>query len=345
MSRFIHQLKFETKHKIKHYNLSFDINTKSQEGISIKKDKNIILQLNKYLGNEHTLNLSPSGINTYLSCKLKFYFRYIAGLKEQENLLEEIDPPTFGNILHNTMEDLYSPFLGKTISIEDIKSITQESVEKAITHSLKKEFNITDEKTLSLNGKNIIIKNIIKKYILQILKIDSKYAPFEILGLEKELNTKINITLNKAPTQVNIFGKIDRIDKIDNNIRIIDYKTGQAKLILNGEIGKLFSDESKDRNNAIFQTFLYSKLFSDNYKPAESIIPGIYSMRNSHNKNFDYRLRLNKTILTDYNTVDIDFSNHLSNLLSQIFDPEIEFTQTKDIKTCEYCAYRSICNR
>nr|MDA3778655.1 PD-(D/E)XK nuclease family protein [Bacteroidales bacterium] len=140
MSRFIHQLKFETKHKIKHYNLSYDINTKPQEKIIISKNEEIKAKLNNYIGEKSIRSLSPSAINMYLTCKLKFYFRYIAGLKEQNNLLEEIDPPTFGNILHNTMEDLYTPFLNKIISKESIKSITPDTIENAINKALKKEF-------------------------------------------------------------------------------------------------------------------------------------------------------------------------------------------------------------
>ncbi len=345
MSRFIHQLKFETKHNIKHYNLSYDISSKPQEKISIHKNANIIAKLNNYLGEEPTRSLSPSAINMYLSCKLKFYFRYIAGLKEQENLLEEIDPLTFGNILHNTMEKLYTPFLGKTISTENIKSIKQNTIEESINEALKKEFNIKKEKKIILSGKNIIIRKILNNYVNQTLKIDSKYAPFEIIGLEDELETKITVEVNNTKININIKGKIDRIDKINNGIRIIDYKTGKAVQRLIGNIEKLFSEESKNRNNAIFQTLLYSKLYYNNFNPTESITPGIYSIRNSHDKNYDYHLQFNKKKVTNYKHIDDEFTAQLSKILAEIFDTQTNFAQTNDIKNCEYCDYKTICNR
>ncbi|MFC2119389.1 PD-(D/E)XK nuclease family protein, partial [Bacteroidota bacterium] len=127
ISRFVSQLKIETDFKIIENNIGFDLSINPPDEILIHKTQAVVQSLNQYYSDSGKQNyLSPSAINTYIDCSLKFYFRYIAGMKETEDITEEIDPMLFGNILHKTMEKLYAGFDGKYVSSENIESILSE---------------------------------------------------------------------------------------------------------------------------------------------------------------------------------------------------------------------------
>ena len=348
MSRFLYQLKYESEFTITEKSLRYDINITRPKEIQIDKTDEIIQKLGQFLSSAGGKKyLSPSGLSTYLRCSLQFYFRYIAELREQDELTEEIDAPLFGNILHQAMDYLYKDFVGNEISSETINNLikNKEQISSAINRAFKDEYFKTDN-AINYTGKNIIIREVIEKYIIQILKIDKDIAPFEILSLEDKYEIEIPITTNGTFEMVKLGGKIDRVDKHNNHIRIIDYKTGSDKLEFK-TIEALFSDKKGNQNSAVFQTFLYSKFYQDIKKPSLPITPGIYSVRKLYDKNFDYRIenKETKSYINDYNTVSSDYLDNLNQLISDIFNPDISFSQTEETRNCEYCAYRKICHR
>ena len=348
MSRFLYQLKFESGFKIKEKSLRYDINITQPQEITIEKTEEIIKKLGKFLSSQQgSKYLSPSGLSTYLRCKLQFYFRYIAEIREQDELSEEIDAPLFGNILHQAMDYLYKNFIGKQVDKESIETISKDKqqISQAIDQAFKDEYFKTANK-VKYTGKNIIIRKIIEKYIYQILKIDQQITPFEIISLEDKYEIEVPVTTNGTFEMVKLGGKIDRVDKVNNHIRIIDYKTGNDKLEFK-TIEALFSEKKVDQNSAVFQTFLYSKFYLENKKPVLTITPGIYSARKLYDKNFDYRIfnKGLKSYIDDYNSVKDEYFQNLTNLINEIFDPSASFTQTEETRNCEYCPYRKICHR
>ncbi len=348
MSRFLYQLKFESDFNIKEKSLRYDINVTQAKEISIEKSEKIIKKLGQFLLSEDgTKYLSPSALSTYLRCRLQFYFRYIAELREQDELTEEIDAPLFGNILHQAMDYLYEDFIGKEISPQIIKNLlnNKEKISQAIDKAFKKEY-FKSESKIQYSGKNIIIREVIEKYICQVLKIDESIAPFEILSLEDKYDIEIPLTTNGSLKMVKLGGKIDRVDRVNNHIRVIDYKTGNDKLEFKN-IEALFSDKKNDQNSAVFQTCLYSMFYQETKKPQLPITPGVYSVRKMFDKNFEYRIfnKESKSYIDDYNSVADNYIEYLSQLISDIFNPDISFSQTEETRNCEYCAYKKICHR
>ena len=349
MSRFIYQLKYENKYTITEKSIRYNINTLIPEEISIFKNAEIIQKLSKYLSTEteKPKYLSPSALSSYLKCKLRFYYRYIAELQEKEEITEELDAPMFGNILHETMQFLYNPYIGKIIDSDVLQSILKDK--KLIAEAIDTAFNnvyFQSNAQAIYSGRNIIIREIIEKYIQQVLKIDKQFAPFEILSLEKKYEINIPVNVNGKTENIKLGGKIDRIDKQNNQIRIIDYKSGSDKLEFKS-IELLFSENSKDQNSAVFQTFIYSKFFAENEKNNLPIVPGIYSVRKLFENEFDFRIQSKETklVITDYNKINSEFTELLTRLVNELFDPGINFSQTEDILVCNNCPYKQICNK
>jgi len=349
MSRFIYQLKYESNCNIKEKSLRYDVSSLVPEPITVVKNISILEKLNKYYTpeTEKMDYLSPSALSSYLKCKLRFYYRYIAGLEEKEVISEQIDAPMFGNILHQSMYALYKPYTEKPITGEILQTLMKS--DKLIDDSIDSAFSAEYFKGVSqenYSGRNIIIRNLIEKYVRQILKTDMNYAPFEIISLEKKLVITVPVKQGNTDLKIRVGGKIDRIDKQNNQIRVIDYKSGADKLEFKS-IESLFAENTKDQNSAIFQTFLYSKFFIENNTGVLPVVPGIYSVRKLFGSEFDFRIQLKadktKTIITDYRLINSEFSDYLNKLVTEIFDPTASFTQTEDSMICNNCPYKQIC--
>ena len=347
MSRFIYQLKYESNYNISEKSLRYDINIAQPKDLKVDKTKSVINKFDKFLSSKGGQKyLSPSALTTYLRCKLQFYFKYLAELREHDDITEEIDAPLFGNILHESIDCLYKPFVGRNLLPEDFNLLRKdkEKVRFAIDHAFKKEYFKSDE--INYSGKNIIVRDIIEKYILQILKIDEKTAPLKIISLENTYQIEIPISQNGSFEMVKLGGKIDRVDEVENNIRIIDYKTGGDKLEFT-DIESLFSENVKNQSSVVFQTLLYAKFYSDLKKPSQNLIPGVYSVRKIFDKNFDYRIlcKKEKSYLTNYSLVVDEYLDNLNHLIQEIFNPDTLFEQTQDIRTCEYCDFKRLCHK
>ncbi|RUT78623.1 PD-(D/E)XK nuclease family protein [Ancylomarina longa] len=350
MSRFLYQLKYESDFKIKESTPGYDISIKEIKPISIIKNERILTRLNEYCGKAFR-SFSPSALNTYMNCSLSFYFKYIAGLKEPDMVLEEIDPPTFGNLFHYSLEQLYLPYQGKMIATADLENIRKDEalIECILKDAFRKNyFHISQDQVIQISGRNLLIFDILKKYIHRVLKIDQEFAPFKIVALEGKYNIQIPIDSN-GERIVNISGLIDRIDQRNGTIRILDYKTGKANLVFK-DIASLFEKEGKNRNKAAFQTLLYCLFYEGNFGNAMPISPGIYSLKEFFSSNFNCVLaqkegRSKPILVDDYQSYKKEFINGLEELLTEIFNPEIPFSQVENADICRTCPYAEICHR
>ena len=348
ISRFLSQLKIETDFKIIESNIGFDLSYNSADNISVQKTQSVIERLALYYSdNENPQYLSPSAINTYIDCSLKFYFRYIAGLKETEEITEEVDPLLFGNILHKTMEKLYSDFGGKYVKPEDIESILsdKDGFDEIVKNAFIKVYYKSDNRSINkIPGKNRLVYEIIKKYVVRVLEFDKISAPFSIIDLELFLKTNIEIDVGGNIQNIDLGGTIDRVDRHNDIVRIIDYKTGKAPKSYK-PIQSLFENNSHNRDKAAFQTMLYSKMYQESNAEENNICPSVYYVRDLYKLNYNWRLKSAKNQIDIYKPFDEEFSGLLQEVLSEMFDPMIHFVQTEEEKNCGYCPYISICKK
>ncbi len=351
-SRFLHQIFYEPVFKVNEESYTYDISPFIKKPVTARKNVNDSSTLKGYISPDSRLYLTPSAVNTYLNCPLRFYFRYIAGLKEPEEITENVDPAMFGSILHKAVNMIYKPYINNEIN-EDIlnkitgsKSIHESAVNDAF---LTEYFKEADKKSnVDITGRNLIIKEVIKKYVKQILEIDRLYCPFRIISLEKYYAAHMPVVIGNQPVQLRIGGIIDRIDERDGKIRIVDYKTGEAQNSFKNT-DSLFDDKGSERNSAVFQALMYSLIYSLNAGEA-IIIPSLYCVRETFNKDFEYRLILNKGRkdvhpVNDFKLLEAEFSQRLQQSVSELYNDNKEFTQTDDIKICAFCPYVSICHR
>ncbi|MFP4605431.1 MAG: PD-(D/E)XK nuclease family protein [Bacteroidales bacterium] len=345
MSRFIQQLRYESDFKIEENTILASVSTPQNEEIRVSKTPDVLRELERYNAlNEKFHTLSPTALNKFLSCPLKFYFNYIAGIKEPDEIAENVDLPMFGLLLHKALELLYGDFTGKVVKETSLKQLENDEakIEWALYEAFRTEYftDIPADGKLNLSGKNILIREIFQKYIKQFVKTDQKFTPFTIQSMEKEYAANVDFKVGVDSKRVRFKGKIDRVDLTEEGIRIIDYKTGKPERNFK-DIDHLF--ESKGNHNAL-QALLYSMMYVQTEHPEQEIIPGLYFIRELFGGNFQYTLKSGgKRVL--YKPLEAEFMEQVKVTLQNLFDPDQDFYQTEDADTCRTCPYNKICRK
>lgn len=350
MSRFMQQMQIELGiAKPEPVLVPVDL-TRSKE-IQVEKTEEVLKKLSANYKNDseegYQQQFSASALNSYLDCRLRFYFRYIAGLKEKEEVVTEIDPMTFGTMLHKAIELLYkvdpkTGYLDVTPqAIDRLKLGIPAAVDAAISdfYQLAK----LDENNLS--GQLLIARSIFRKYLKAILDYDQKNGDFRVLTLEGEYKSGLTIDTPDGAKEVRLGGFIDRVDQKDGVIRLIDYKTGKDDKEV-PSIVSLFDREDKKRNKAAMQTMLYAFFYQYAY-PSNRIPlkPAIFNVKEIYDPKFSPFLMMEKEEIEDYLQIRDEFENELRQLLKEIFDPQVPFDQTTEVEKCRFCAYKEICDR
>lgn len=273
MSRFVQHLIWE-KPEIAHYTLNSGIQLKKVLPIHIPKNKSLQQSIKQWMQQ----GISPSSLGTYTYDPIEFYKQYILNIKPKEEIQEAIEDNIMGTVVHNTLEELYTPFVGKILSVNDLKN-----AQKKIEETIDRHFNKCFGGAHLFQGINYLIVNIAKHFVKrfiksEILAIENGHE-IKILNLEKKYSAKYNS--ENIPFEITFKGIIDRIDVFDGTLRIIDYKTGKvepAQLIV-----KDFEDKVTHYKYAkAIQVIIYAYLFLNNNElPKDQVVTaGIISFKN-----------------------------------------------------------------
>ena len=344
-SRYIHQLEYESPYNIKKLSVGVDLSTEEVVPISVAKGEYERSILDKFT-TEGGAALSPTALFRYVECPLKFYLYSVAKLREQDEISETIDALMFGNILHESMQELYGEFVGMANPMSAIKSkCSREAVEQVVDKKISELIHHSTKSVAErFSGDTILVRDIILKYIMRgILRYDTQQSGFTIRGLEDDIEYKYEIS---DARHVNLFGRADRIDeRADGTLQIIDYKSGSVPHLEFNGVELLFRGEAKDRISNIFQTLLYSMMLHKNH--GTESMPTLYYA--SKMLGDDYSPNIvdvnSGEVVERYSAIAEDFERELSAVLEELFDYDKPFVQCEDVDMCKYCDYKSICRR
>lgn len=345
MSRYGYQLQYDSAQNPEMINFDFLFKNDPVAPIEISSSEQISKNLLAKNTEKHPL--SPSAINTYLQCSLSFYFKYAMGLPEPDEVKEEIDGMIFGNIFHDTMETLYKPFVGKVMNKSDFDSILENrilienEIRKQIAHHYFNEKG--KSKKVVLEGKTVLVFENIKTYLKQLLRVDQKVAPFTLIDLEEPYRTTLKIEVNQQKVKVHIGGRIDRVDRVDGETRVLDYKTGRVETLKFKEIEELFERDMKKPKKEILQALIYVLVYTENKKTTD-IRPVIYVLTKLFDINFTPEIIWDKNDFV-FEELKENLVRNLKQLITEIYSPDTVFRQTQHTDKCKYCAYKKICRR
>lgn len=350
MSRFLLQMKYEPVMKPDYLSLSFEIKNPESPSNYVERTEIMNRKLLSRFGNASGRKiLSPSAINVWLGCRMKFYYRYVNDLREPQKIKGEIDPALLGNIFHEVVKRLYNQYLGKTVSASGFKAVRKDrEYLNGLVNTTVKELLLTNNDSYSAINE-LITRNVLITYISRVLEIDEKSAPLEIVALEKPVQFVIAARTVNGINEFMLGGVVDRIDIRNEKIRIIDYKTGSAADHIRS-VGELFMDDRKRDIDCWLQTLLYCEGYrSEN--PGAAVAPLIYKVRRIPGDKPVEKLsikasRKEEIVLEDFNAIRDEYLEGLAETLKVIFNDGEPFVMTNDpAAKCPYCEYRKLCKR
>ena len=353
-SRFMLQFLIEWPHPITRQFLEAGQSPQGTSPITVEKTPDVMRRMQSLfdLRANPKAKFSPSALNYYLDCPLKFYYRYVAGLSAPDEVSAEIDSATFGSIFHYAAEHIYKDLTthGKVINKEALETLLRNEVklQDYVDTAFKKLFfNVPQNEKPEYNGVQLINSAVIARYLKQLLQNDLRYAPFTFIASEMEVDEPIDIQTPKGVIKSRIGGIIDRMDSKDGTLRIVDYKTG-GDADTPPHVESLFIPDKK-RSNYVFQTFLYAAIMCRK-QPTMKIAPALLYIHRAATETYSPVIQMGeprkpKEAVEDFSKYEKEYRERLQGLLEEIFNPEKSFTQTEIIEKCTYCDFKALCKR
>ena len=358
LSRFMLQFLIEWGYPVLRKQLEAAQSPQSSAPIIIEKTPDVMERMKSVfdIRNNPKALISPSALNCYLDCPLKFYYKYVALLSAPDEVTADIDSAKFGSIFHYAAEHIYKDLTahGKLISRENLETLLKDEVrlQTYVDNGFKELFfNLPPNEQPEYNGIQLINSAVIVKYIQQLLRNDLRYAPFTFIGSEQRIFENIEICTSTGDIQSRIGGIIDRIDSKGESLRIVDYKTG-GDADTPANVQSLFIPDKK-RSNYVFQTFLYASIVCKKLREKNDsrlVAPALLYIHRAASENYSPVIQMGeprkpKEPVDNFAQYEGDFRENLKTLLEDIFNPDISFTQTEIEDKCAYCDFRALCKK
>jgi len=318
------------------------------ERLPKQQEHNRVLSELYAAGGEGRKYLSPSAINTWVNCRMRFYYKYVCDIPEEDKLEKDIDQRRFGNILHTALQRLYEPFKGTKRAGAGIKTMSadNELIRNTIISTASEEMR-WDIDTL-MAGKGVIIIDVLERYVTDLLKYDSDIQDLTLLNLEDSFPGTQSVSSGPENIMVRIGGRADRVDATGGVVRVVDYKTGAFKKdAVNPD--DLFNEEKEKRNDALLQAMLYCHLIRGSY-PGKLVLPAVYWVQQISSEGFSPYANVPGldgpgADTAAWNEVMRVFAERLSLTVDRIFSESEDYVMTPFVQRCTWCPYRTLCRR
>ena len=347
-SRYLNQLELElirlnpnAKLNKSYYLTAFSTDEDLASNIVLKKSQ-IKNQLDAYFSKP----ISASAINKYLTCPLDFYYRYIVEFGEEQNVAEEVESSDLGILIHSVLEKLFKPFAQRDKHAEFVypppKALDTDDVNTMIDLFPDILFAVFMERfhndaTLFATGKNLLSFEMASEIVLKTLQAEKEYIgkleePFYIEQVEAELTINIPVIIGGEEKEIMFKGYIDRIDRVGDKYRILDYKTGKVdSSFVTFQLKETGIKASFIAAKHSLQLTLYGLFFKEKYKLVanEAVV---FSLITTKEKT---QVLTNKdgTIAE----LEENFFQLIQEIATELYDFEIPFTHNETSKYCSYC--------
>jgi len=322
-SRFLLQLEIEKQpnHELRHLVVSPHVPQLLINPITFPKNQNSIEKLKSLAA----YGFSPSALTSYIRDPIAFHHHYILGIKEEDQVEETIAANTLGTVVHNVLENYYKPFVGKHVTLASISHMRD-----TIDEQVRKEFRAVYAKMNITQGKNLLIFEVAKRYIFNFLNKEAATlrtgAILKIIAIETTLKTKV--ALPELDFPVFLKGKVDRVDELDGQLRIIDYKTGKvtSNELTITDWNCLTTDYKYSK---AFQVLTYVYMMYGHQSSFAPIAGGVISFKNLKEGFLQFGTKtISKSRTKDHNITPETLEHYrleLKKILLEICNPNISF--------------------
>ncbi|MDX1461557.1 MAG: PD-(D/E)XK nuclease family protein [Marinirhabdus sp.] len=272
-SRFLLQLEIEgqPQHTITHLQVAPSVSLVQKELQCVEKTSSLMQRIEAIAAK----GFSPSALTSYIRNPIEFYYQKVLRISEEASVEETVAYNTLGTVVHNALQNLYTPFIGSNLTEKDILGM-QGLISKEVAQQFSNEFVGGD----ITKGKNLIIFEVAKRYVKNAIALDlsSLKQGDSIKLLKVESDLKMNLSIPELPFPVYIHGQVDRVDEYNGTLRIIDYKTG---MVQKGELEIMDWETLRTdyKYSKAFQVLTYALMMQDetNFETSQG---GIISFKN-----------------------------------------------------------------
>lgn len=286
---------------------------------------------------------SPTRLNHYRSCPFYFYYQDVIGLNKEDELKDDLENSELGTCIHKILQDIYKAAAPVVDAAQLQKSLTD--IDTTVDSYFKEELLKGRIESGKNHTYNRIAKLQISRFLEQEIQRVTEGTRIEIKLLEEDLVHTVQLKTTKGVCSVNVKGQADRIDLVDGQLRIGDYKSGSVsenELIVNEDDPDVMTVPDK-----WFQVMTYAWLYCRVHHLQKPFTAGIFPLR-SLGADFMPVSWNNRQLLTP---TDIDrFETLLVELLTDIVNPDglgsNAFTPSpRNANTCRYCPFVIICKK
>lgn len=372
MSRYLHQLQRVYRPQgLTRDLIPFNIPSPDDTMLAQRKTPEIMEKLERFRSEENPLYLSPSSVNTYIDCPMKFYLAYIADYKEEREVLEWLDEGTYGTIVHEAIQKLYDNRLehpgGERVDEAALTAMSEDkaAIRREVTRAFNRYYLLLGvDNDTPLPPGSAMMGRMIERQISDLFRIEKGFGPFTYIGGElpyqkhlKFIGSPAGDSPDSAPRSfsVNMKCKIDRVDRLDNGslLRIVDYKTGGDDLDI-ASIKEIFEQPKSTlgtRKKAILQLMIYCQAYADLSGNDEPMQPMIYQIRKllesglrPVKRSRNNGKRAVREDVTDYHDLLEEVNDRLIGVFEEMFNPDVPF-RCAEKEECVYCKFTSVCGK
>lgn len=374
MSRFLLQLMLQSDSPIDHAVLSMPQQVFHFKPRAATKPADLFELLNPLPADgpqddDHRLPLSPSSLNMYLECPLRFYFHRVLRLRAVQRREDGIQANDFGSIFHDAAEMYYKDCMAQGVTNYRAHNgaVLAEKDHKTLLEYIRRAFV-----RQGFPEGDAVVRETVLEYLIKLLRYDASYDELQLLAVEEDACLSLPVVVDGEERTFRVGGRIDRLDicrprrdlpaaspdDLVTTLRILDYKTGSHEQSAD-TIDQIFGWEensgSKPRPSYFFQTYLYC--LTQRQRAQELHLPqsaALFYPHKSTRRDYDPWIGLpcppvdakghaapRSHVLTPQ--LLAEFQEKLEILLEEIFDPETDFEPCCNADTCRYCDFRCLC--
>lgn len=220
-SRFVEELIWEAEKQkgkiLKHgepplFSISLPLNSFEQKEKFIVRTKEINAAVDHWLQK----GISPSSLDVYFTCPLRFFYEKIANVQPREDTPEGDDPLGIGILVHHVLETFFTPYRGHKITA----GFKDQGARTALELLFKENLEASELKDTLPYDSLIMLEVSGPKKFRDLL---NNMPDTEIVSLEHKFKTILPV----ENQQYTLYGRIDRIDKREDGLLVLDYKTGR----------------------------------------------------------------------------------------------------------------------
>ena len=373
-SRFICQLKLLYGDKVRFADYRVDTKVTAPSELPIEVDKANVpmydyVNPSASVDPKHARCLSHSSIAEYIDCPLKFYLHHVEHLTENSDKGDFMDYGTFGNIIHDALQQLYYPPMEDDIKRTGSYIVTRQMIEQfkgkrmqqQVLRYINKHYLHNDDLTAPIQGEALILQETLETFVYRALEYDLQMLEqegvnsIEVLECEQEHKVQLDFSQDGVEAKFNFTYKPDRVDRVEGKLRMVDYKTGGDKTQFK-TIDNLFEPFGNDhkRCKAIAQLLLYCNAWHLEHPQDRAIQPVIYKLRAIDETGVFQQIAIEgkkqkyeKQQLTFEPDSDLnrEFKQRMGDKIAELLNRSGQFAQATDDHACQYCRFADFCRR